>query len=57
MTDLVREDLRKQMVTEIIDAQRRLGPGASYGLGVMVQETPAGTWWGHEGIMPVMDWD
>jgi D-alanyl-D-alanine carboxypeptidase len=51
-TDLVRDDLRRAMVSGAIDAGERLGPGGSYGLGVIVQESEAGTWWGHMGIMP-----
>jgi D-alanyl-D-alanine carboxypeptidase len=30
----------------------RLGPGARYGLGVIMLELPAGTAWGHSGFMP-----
>lgn len=51
-TDLVRADLRRAMVSGAIDGGERLGPGGAYGLGVIVQETDAGTWWGHRGIMP-----
>ena len=51
-TDLVRADLRLAMVSGAIDGGERLGPGGAYGLGVIVQETAAGTWWGHRGIMP-----
>jgi len=29
-----------------------LGPQASYGLGVIMMELPAGTAWGHSGFMP-----
>jgi len=30
----------------------RLGPGSSYGLGVIIQETPLGTTYGHSGFFP-----
>jgi len=50
--DLVRDDLRLAMVSAAIDGSERLGPGGAYGLGVIVQQTDAGTWWGHRGIMP-----
>lgn len=49
---LVRRDLRLAMVKGAVDASDRLGAGSSYGLGVIVQETDAGTWYGHLGIMP-----
>ena len=30
----------------------RLGPGSSYGLGVIIQETPLGVTYGHSGFFP-----
>jgi D-alanyl-D-alanine carboxypeptidase len=30
----------------------RLGPNTSYGLGVIVRQTPAGPVWGHSGFFP-----
>jgi D-alanyl-D-alanine carboxypeptidase len=38
------------MVLDGVPAQ--LGPGSSYGLGVIIQETPLGTTYGHSGFFP-----
>jgi len=41
------------MLPVMLDAvPARLGPGAEYGLGVIVRTTPLGTSWGHSGYFP-----
>ncbi len=41
------------MLPVMLDAvPARLGPGAEYGLGVIVRETPLGPAWGHSGFFP-----
>jgi D-alanyl-D-alanine carboxypeptidase len=41
------------MLPVMLDAvPARLGPGAEYGLGVIVRTTPLGTSWGHSGFFP-----
>jgi D-alanyl-D-alanine carboxypeptidase len=42
-----------ELLGEVLDGvPARLGPGSSYGLGVIVQETPLGTTYGHSGFFP-----
>ena len=41
------------MLPVMLDAvPARLGPGAEYGLGVIIRNTPLGTSWGHSGFFP-----
>ncbi|MFG0305930.1 MAG: serine hydrolase domain-containing protein [Phycisphaerales bacterium JB040] len=48
--DIVPEGLRASMLEGVSAPQ--LGPGAEYGLGVILTPTPQGTAMGHSGIMP-----
>jgi D-alanyl-D-alanine carboxypeptidase len=43
----------RSLLPRLLDAvPARLGPGARYGLGVIVRETPLGAAWGHSGFFP-----
>jgi D-alanyl-D-alanine carboxypeptidase len=45
--------LEADWVAQMLDGvPARLGPGASYGLGVIIQETPLGVTYGHSGFFP-----
>jgi D-alanyl-D-alanine carboxypeptidase len=47
------EAFDSSMLAVMLDAvPARLGPGAEYGLGVIVRPTPLGTSWGHSGFFP-----
>ena len=48
--DAISPAARALMIDAAVPAQ--LGPGAKYGLGVIIRKTPAGTSYGHSGFFP-----